>query len=555
MVCRAAGILLLCIYSTSGYAQFNTDRLISSGRIALYYEDYVLSIQYLSQVIMLKPHLYEPWQLRSAAKFYLDDYSGAEQDATEAIKLNPYIASLYDLRGICRIRQKEYDSAIEDYTNAIRLDPNCRNYWFNRAVCRIEGKDYKRAANELDTLIRRWSTFPDPYNAMAEICLLEKDTTKADEWLGRSAKVDPYNVNTWSMRAGIAMSRKQWEGADSLLTRAIQLKPRSVNNYVNRALTRCNINNLRGAMSDYDIALDIDPNNFLAHYNRGLLRQQVGDDNRAIEDFNYVLKIEPDNIMAIFNRACLLDQTGDLRGAIRDYSKVIEQFPNFWTGLSRRASCYRRLGMTANAEKDEFRILKAQMDKHLGVQPRWSKGKLQDVRKKNDIDPNNYQQLVIDDQTPEREYQSEYRGKVQNRKVNIDFLPEQPITGFDPDDGKSMLQNYADITAGKSQGMKATQQTVSDLNEMISKKPGMAGLYYTRGTLFAKQGNYSDAITDFTQALVIDPLMPEAYFNRGLAYIFSNEKKKGLQDLSKAGELGLYSAYSVMKKFNSEKKN
>ena len=48
--------------------------------------------------------------------------------------------------------------------------------------------------------------------------------------------------------------------------------------------------------------------------------------------------------------------------------------------------------------------------------------------------------------------------------------------------------------------------------------------------------------------------MPEAYFNRGLCHIFSDNKKKGLDDLSKAGELGLYSAYSVIKKFNNDKK-
>ena len=552
--CRAVATLLLCIVSVASFSQFNTDRLISSGRIALYYEDYVLSIQYLSQVIMLKPHLYEPWQLRSTAKFYLDDYSGAELDATEALRLNPYIPSLYDLRGIARIRQKNFADAISDYTQAIRLDPSSKNYWFNRAVCRIESKDYDRAIAEIDTLVKRWSTFAAPYNAMAEIYLQKKDTLSADEWLTKSSKVDPYNVSTWAMKAAISMSRKQWKEADSLLSRAIQLKPRTVSNYVNRALARCNINNLRGAMSDYDIALDIDPNNFLAHYNRGLLRQEVGDDNRAIDDFNYVLKMEPGNVMALFNRAVLLDQTGELSAAIRDYTKVIDQFPNFWTGLTRRASCYRRLGMVAKAEKDEFRVLKAQMEKRIGVQPRWSKSKLQEMRKKSDIDPEKYQQLVVDDEEKEREYQSEYRGKVQNKAVNIDFLPDQLITGFDEESGVSMLQQYADMTAGNIPERERKRHSVSDISAMIEKTPEKASLYYTRGTLLAKQEDYEAAISDFTQALVIDPRMPEAFFNRGLAYVFSGEKKKGLADLSKAGELGLYSAYSVMKKLNSDKK-
>lgn len=40
-------------------AQFNTDRLLMVGRSAIYYEDYVLSIQYFNQAISQKPWLYE----------------------------------------------------------------------------------------------------------------------------------------------------------------------------------------------------------------------------------------------------------------------------------------------------------------------------------------------------------------------------------------------------------------------------------------------------------------------------------------------------------------
>jgi uncharacterized membrane protein YqiK len=45
----------------------------------------------------------------------------------------------------------------------------------------------------------------------------------------------------------------------------------------------------------------------------------------------------------------------------------------------------------------------------------------------------------------------------------------------------------------------------------------------------------------------------EAYYNRGLTRIFDNDKEGGLSDLSKAGELGLYNAYAVMKHFQENK--
>ena len=89
---------LLLAYVGPIKAQFNTNRLMISGRSALYYEDYVLSIQYFNQVLTAKPYLYEPWFYRGLAKFYLHDFSGAEADVTKAVELNPYIYNMYELR-------------------------------------------------------------------------------------------------------------------------------------------------------------------------------------------------------------------------------------------------------------------------------------------------------------------------------------------------------------------------------------------------------------------------------------------------------------------------
>ncbi|MEE1317500.1 MAG: tetratricopeptide repeat protein, partial [Prevotella sp.] len=153
-----------------------------------------------------------------------------------------------------------------------------------------------------------------------------------------------------------------------------------------------------------------------------------------------------------------------------------------------------------------------------------------------------------------REYQSKYRGRVQNRSVSIDFLPEYPITGFDSESGQSKLQKYADAVIDNREKRIEGQISIADITSLINQDPKNAVHYYTRGTLLARKKDYSEAIKDFTMAISLDPMMPEAYFNRGLCYIFTDRKSDGMADLSKAGELGLYSAYSVMKKFNNEKK-
>ncbi len=655
---RKAGLLvLLCFSPLLSMAQYNVDRLILSGKVALHYEDYVLSIQYFNQAISRKPYLWAPWQLRAIAKYYLDDWHGAEADATKAIELNPYITSLYDLRGISRIRLDKYDGAIEDYSKAKAIAPDNRYFWNNRAVCYMERKDYDKAQRQTDTIIARWERYAPTYLLKAEVFMNQRDTVSAEKWIERSLAVDSFNANAWRVRASLALQKERWKDADDFFSRTLHLRPKDTESLVNRAVARLKLNNLRGAMSDYDDALEIMPNNFLAHYNRGLLRLQVGDDNKAIEDFDYVLTFEPENYMALFNRATLLERTGDLQGAIRDYTKVIDEFPNFWTGLRYRAECYRKLGMTAKAEQDEFRVLKAQMDKRLGIQQRWSRSKVDAIRKQSDIDPEKYNQLVVEDETvagDEDKYQSEYRGRVQNRNVAEQYQPYLALTmgigrggvvAYAPFDARveafgikvNALAKEQSLTAptlgvvGEGLGIPTDAQVdriteaiqadkdgqnaaallllrsvayssaqnykaaLDDINASLEKEPdsfvalwqravcgamvleyekglskeeaalrkaGVTGdfdrlvsmdktnayVLYCYGTFCARMEDYDRAVELLTRAVGVDAHLPYAYYNRGLASLHSDNVQQARQDFSKAGELGLYSAYSLMRK-------
>lgn len=108
------------------YAQINTERVMTIARNALYFEDYVLSIQYFNQVINAKPYLYEPYFFRGLAKINLDDYQGAESDCDAAIQRNPFVVGAYQIRGLARIRQNKFDGRLK----IIKLPSNTtRRMW------------------------------------------------------------------------------------------------------------------------------------------------------------------------------------------------------------------------------------------------------------------------------------------------------------------------------------------------------------------------------------------------------------------------------------------
>ncbi len=585
--------------------------------------------------------------MRGIDIYFLDDFSGAEKDCSEAIDRNPFVVAIYELRGLSRIQQGKFADAVSDYTRAISFTPDNRGLWHNRALCHIQNKEYEQALLELDTISMRWSNYAPAYSMRADVHMQMKDTATAITCLEKSLELDPYDGKTWGVRSMISMQRKEWKQAEQQLDKAIHLLPKRGGYYINRALARYNQNNLRGAMADYDMALEIEPNNFLGHYNRGLLRADVGDDNRAILDFEFVLNLEPDNMLAIFNRAVLLERTGDLKGAVRDYSRVIDEYPNFFTGILYRARCYRRMGLTAKAELEEFNVYKKQLYQRLyGIQPKFGR---RSQRKRSDLDLEKYAEMVVDDaEEPEREYLSEYRGRVQDRKADTELLPMlslslQPQTGsasllplhYDPALDElnatrsvrtmyvscqqasldtshatdyfayadslsaaigtagsmhhtipllmaravtySQLRDYASAITDLDALLEADSTNVlalwlravcltregqmpgadgkpkaysarSDMDKAIRLSQSHAYLYYNRACLSASEGNNEAAIGDFTLALQADPNLAEAYYNRGLCRLLAGQKAEGVADLSKAGELGIYQAYSIIKK-------
>jgi tetratricopeptide (TPR) repeat protein len=88
-----------------------------------------------------------------------------------------------------------------------------------------------------------------------------------------------------------------------------------------------------------------------------------------------------------------------------------------------------------------------------------------------------------------------------------------------------------------------------DYDYVITKQSDFSFAYYNKANMLCVQQDFRAAINYYTQAIGIDSDFAEAYFNRGLTYIYINEVEKGLADLSKAGELGIYQAYNLISRF------
>lgn len=694
---------LLCIFhlcSVVMFAQINTDRVLAIGRNALYFEDYVLSIQYFNQVIKSKPWLAEPYFYRAVAKINLDDFKGAEEDCSLCLERNPFLVQAYYARGIARQSMEKYGEAIADYEKGLEFKPEDRQMLVNMAVAYIQGKDYDGAEKTFDVLMEAHPKYSMNYLSRGAMYLEKGDTAKALADYDKAIDMDPYYAAGYGNRAILLYQKNELKDALADLNEAIRLDTRESGYYINRGLVRYQLNDLRGAMADYDQVISMDSRNLIARFNRGLLRFQVGDNNRAIEDFDVVIDQEPDNYMAYYNRALLRYETGDYLGSVNDFDVVLNQYPNFLPGYYSRSEAKRKMNDLAGADRDYWAAIKMEEQAKKGQLAKPSAGNGgaaptaaadatdENTREQSDKNINKFNRLVVYDKEEERrsKYRSEVRGRVQDRNVRVDLEPQFVLTYYEcPDPVKKLVyydkmvedynarmllrrklritneeaaltedqvaahfasiddyssriashpnevdayfgraldfmlvQDFAEaikdfdrvveldptfamayfnravvrykqleynqsqsassaddlsdismnLTIGKRPAApaKAADATTSKLKDnkrayehemiirdydmVIKYNPGFVYAYFNRGNLRCAQRDFRAALLDYNAAVERDPEFAEAYFNRGLARLSMGDINRGIADLSKAGELGIINAYSIIKRMS-----
>lgn len=543
MAGRALRLLVAAVFSMLPMAlcaQLNTSRVMSIGRTALYYDDYVLSIQYFNQVINAKPYLYEPYFYRAVAKLSLDDWYGAEEDCSKALDRNPFVVNAYQVRGLSRVYQKKYSDAVIDFRKGLELAPENRPMRHNLILSLMRDGQKDQAILAADTLLMIAPTYTPAMSMLAEMLWSQGDTVNAMEWIDRAVSIDRFDPELIQERGLMLARADRLVEAEEEIDRAIYLDRGNAGFYINRAMVRYYRNNLRGALQDYDLALDIEPGNLLGRYNRGNLRAQTGDDNRAIEDFDIVIEAEPDNYPAIFNRAILRHNTGDYLGAESDLTRVLDEYPEFISGYQLRSEVRQALGNRKGADSDAMVVLRDQTRRfnaaHGVKEPDDSSQTDEKARKRSDKNIANYRKIIVaDDLENATGYSSEYRGKVQNRNVEAQFLSLFHFSYFRRSNSidrqirnshlLDTLSPFVTMPGGVSLAAAAEQLSQYEINllfddierltAVIDSNPSVAKLL--RGVDFALLQDYTSAIQDFDDVIKNDPSQWMAWFCR--AYV------------------------------------
>ena len=98
----------------------------------------------------------------------------------------------------------------------------------------------------------------------------------------------------------------------------------------------------------------------------------------------------------------------------------------------------------------------------------------------------------------------------------------------------------------------AVEMILSDLDRATEYSPRLAPAYFNRGTLLLQMHDYAGAIDAFNKAIEIDPTLAPAYFNRGYAHFSTGNRDAATADISRAGQLGIHTGYSLLKRMQRQ---
>ncbi len=541
-------------------AQINAEQVMKVGINAMYFEDYVLSIQYFNKAIEAKPYLAKPYFYRAIAKLNLEDYRGAEADATEAIDRNPFLSDAYEVRGVARQNMGDNQGAVADYDKALAQLPDNRGIMFNKALALSEAGENQQALLTLDKLIETHSRYDVAYTGRAKVEIALGDSLAALADLNKAIELNKNSANAYVMRADILMNRdKDYEGALNDMNEAIKLQPRYAGYFINRAFLRYNLHDYFGAMADYDYAIALDPLNMTAYFNRGLLRAEVNDNDRAVEDFSKVLELDPDDVRALYNRSRVLRSKLDYKGAMADLDKVIEHYPDLSGLVFERFDLLDKMGNRKEAMKEYDRALamSKEEDRKYRESSSASQGSVGQEATKPGQDESQNDESALERQerllahrfttllttenelTDEREFNNKsIRGKVQDRDISIKVEDDYGLSYYSsPNQLKESTYYMAEadrINESRQLSMilQATNSTpeivdedaiarhfqkLDHYNTLIAEGTNRAIDYFGRAMEQLTLRNYESAVEDFTRAIEITPDFALAYFMRAFA--------------------------------------
>ena len=565
---------------TNGYHY----RAIAASRLGEYDD----ALEDLQKAIDLRPGIIGLYFSRGVTYFLAQRFSEAVQDFDWYIKKEPKDPSAYLNRGASHLFLGDTLKALDDYNRAIKIDRFEPEGYIRRGRLNATRGNLDEAISDMDHAISLDSTLTFAYFNRALMLYEKNDYNAAMADLNRVLEEEPGNALTLYNRALIYLQVGAYEEALQDMDRVININPSNVLAYFNRAAIFCEMGRWYDALSDYNSAIDLYPDFAKAYLNRSYVENMIGRTRESKADYNTAKRKvaeyrsknasgsgELSDTTKAFNRLLALDadfakkdfdnellQHRDIDVKLRPLYKfsLNDETEDRSVALSRRfenalldrfvdaagvpivlTNTPQKFGgrknvPTTTAQGCFVRALQALQNEQYSSASTWFDKAVE--MSGNDGSPDKYAAY----------YKAFYlmnRGVLKAEMIDFIASLEGNVQTLSMDTEGATRARVSDRVARTYDYSEA----IADIEEAIRILPDIPHLYFNLGNLHCLSEQLVEAIEDYGMAIKLYPYMGDAYLNRGLALIYLKDMEKGCIDLSRAGELGVADAYSIIGKY------
>ena len=540
------------------------------------------------EAIELRPDYPAPYYSRGVTNILTGRYREAVDDFNMYMRFNQRDADAYANRGTAYLHLQDTVAAYEDFGRAIRTNREYPRGYLERGSLYMEQGRYDEALADFDTAVRCDTSYIPAYFSRAMVYYRKHNLQAALADSDRVLELDPTSSVTYFNRALVRTETGDYNRALEDYDQVAAYSPGNVIVYYNRAGLRFRLGELQGALEDYDRAIELYPDFANAYLGRASVKYLLRDSEGAERDRSvaerkiaeYRARLEGESEVSFADTSRQFDKLlsfdtqlsdGPVRNTAMGTKERITLRPSYGFTLRSDAEPGRGLILhPGEAEAEEFIASLGDASVVFGCEGS-DMAAAALVRKDEavsaDIAANGSRWQAYFMRGMTQALLKQYTNAVGALSTAITLSPRNPflyiarsavqaeMTDFisSMDNGYSRISPESDRSARMRDAARTYDydEAISDLNKAAKLNPNLPCIYYNRGNLFALSGRFPEAFEEYSHAIALDPGLAEAYFNRGLVQIYMKDTRKGLLDISKAGELGIGEAYDLLRLYSA----
>ncbi len=505
------------------------------AQICLEQKDTINALRQIDALLALRPAEASAWKLKGQYALQKGQYQLADSLLTTAIRYEKGIYESFLLRAEARHALNQFGNALLDYDKVIELVPKHFVAHYNRALLRALVGDDNRAIDDFNFIL----------------------------------SVEPDNTLARYNRALLREQTGDYHGAIKDYSVLIKAYPNFLFGYYTRSRLRRKTGDTRGALADETVVARTQLDIAFAKPRRSFLRTVRKRSDHALAHYDRPIEDEADTVRILGNL---------LLGHVENQAVAQEILPTFTPQLQPTATHgYRSDGyldelstISKHIVDIELRAERAAGNRYL-QQP--SRRLLFTAEKTPETTATLTRHLQIVDSLQSAgnvlsQYDYNILRTILLRAIYNFSDALQLASSIIATDSTLALPyiNRAAVLIGMSKAEKTVDnkqtprlsslylnQALEDINTAIRKLPDCAYLYYNRSCIYNALHKSQAALKDLDQAIALDHRLAEAYYNRAVIRLQNKETEDVTADLSRAGELGLYKAYSLLKQTQTKK--